>query len=161
MFNKIVRMMGLCQSSIIFAKANASVASCTICFSNNPTRLQCLRYKMITAFAWVCKCVRAYESEREITYFQPRIWPQQQQNISATVCIPESIILSSWVPTVTFTLNHPKKTEVKTQLLASHSKQLNCKNRNGTFLHQLPIFSVKKVSALYEISTNSIATTIT
>lgn len=38
------------------------------------------------------------------TYFQPIICPQQQQNMSATVCIPESIILSSEAPVVMFTL---------------------------------------------------------
>jgi hypothetical protein len=43
-------------------------------------------------------------SKRDITYFQPIIPPQQQQNMSATVCIPESIILSSNTPTVMFTL---------------------------------------------------------
>lgn len=43
-----------------------------------------------------------------ITYFQPTICPQQQQYISATVCIPESIILSSGGPTVRFTLRYTK-----------------------------------------------------
>lgn len=46
-----------------------------------------------------------YERERESTYFQPTICPQQQQNVSATVCRPESIILSSNAPIVIFTLD--------------------------------------------------------
>lgn len=41
---------------------------------------------------------------RKLTYFHPRICPQQQQKISSTVCIPESINLSSLGPAVTLTL---------------------------------------------------------
>lgn len=64
---------------------------------------------------------KAY-SLRKLTYFQPRSWPQPQQNISATVCIPDIISLSSSGPIVTLTLynnakrkktNEPKCMRVK------------------------------------------------
>lgn len=61
------------------------------------------------------RCVKQTHGESEkksgengnrerFTYFQPTSCPQQQQNISATVCIPESIILSSCGPVVIFAL---------------------------------------------------------
>lgn len=51
---------------------------------------------------------KAY-SLRKLTYFQPRSWPQPQQNISATVCIPDIISLSSSGPIVTLTLYNNAK----------------------------------------------------
>lgn len=64
----------------------------------------------------MCACMQERDREREITYFHPTIWPQEQQNISATVCIPESINLSSEAPTVMFTLKyklHPITSKLK------------------------------------------------
>lgn len=54
---------------------------------------------------WECGVKRKSGWVRwRFTYFQPTFCPQQQQKISATVCIPESIILSSRGPILMFTL---------------------------------------------------------
>ncbi|KAL3834849.1 hypothetical protein ACJIZ3_009585 [Penstemon smallii] len=45
------------------------------------------------------------QTSSALTYFHPTLEPQRVQNISATVCSPVIIILSSFSPTVTFALH--------------------------------------------------------
>lgn len=71
----------------------------------------CKQCDYMCTHACVCVCAHVREREREITYFQPTICPQKQQNMSATVCCPETIILSSNAPTLMFTLEINTKTK--------------------------------------------------
>ena len=52
---------------------------------------------------------------RNLTYFQPTINPQPTQKMSATVCNPLVIILSSFSPTETFTLSKNKRFQLYPQ----------------------------------------------
>uniref|UniRef100_A0A2P2JFJ6 Protein yippee-like n=1 Tax=Rhizophora mucronata TaxID=61149 RepID=A0A2P2JFJ6_RHIMU len=69
--------------------------------SISPTILPLSRTNFPSLTFWLFSCAASY--------FQPTICPQQQQNISATMCNPESIILSSKAPTVIFTLQQKKE----------------------------------------------------